>query len=188
MISYSFFSLYLLIALHVCALSSPVVTLSRVPGMPTPLCPELRSSGWLLLLEVVTGLLWLSSACSVSAGGRPVCPGFCQSPHGANRAPGVPEQVFILNLQLGHPIGRAPLLKGSVSWVPCILCGAQFQLPVWLGLEQMPLWVRRPHPQSLDIPAPVSVAAAHALRLWLWIPLFTSEIEVLSFLRSSTLY
>ena len=63
MISYSFFSLYLLIALHVCALSSPVVTPSRVPGMPTPLCPELRSSGWLLLLEVVTGLLWLSSAC-----------------------------------------------------------------------------------------------------------------------------
>lgn len=67
------------------------------------------------------------SAFSVSAGGRPVCPGFCELPHGANRAP---EQVFILNLQLGHPIGRAPSLKGSVSWVPYSLCGAQFQLPV----------------------------------------------------------
>lgn len=60
MISYSFFSFYLLIALHACALSSPVVMPSRVPGVPAPLCPVLRSSGWLLLLEVVTGLLWLS--------------------------------------------------------------------------------------------------------------------------------
>lgn len=151
MISYSFFSFYLLIALHACALSSPVAMPPRVPGVPAPLCPVLRSSGWLLLLEVVTGLLWLSSACSVSAGGRPVCPGFCELPHGANSAP---EQVFILNLRLGHPIGRAPSLKGSVSWVPYSLCGAQFQLPVWLGLKQMPLWVRSPQPLVVRHPCP----------------------------------
>lgn len=130
MISYSVFSVYPLSTLHICALSSPVVLASVVLACPLPCvqCRALRVPP--LLLEAVTGFLWLSSACSVSAGGRPVCPGFCKSPHRANRAPGVPEQVFIVNLQLGHPIGRAPLLEGSVSWVPYILCGAQFQLPV----------------------------------------------------------
>ena len=47
-------------------------------GLPAPLFPVLFSGMAPLLLEVVTGFLWLSSACSVSSGGRPVCPGFCE--------------------------------------------------------------------------------------------------------------